>query len=40
MTQISGEIIDRDFQRKVSSFGNALFLLMSIRESLLELKSI
>ena len=35
MTQIDDGIIDRDFQRKVSSFDNARFLLMWIRESLL-----
>ena len=39
-TQIDDEIIDHDFQRKVSSFGNAQFLLMWIRESLLVLKNI
>ena len=33
MTQIDDGIIDRDFQRKVSSFDNARFLLMWIRES-------
>ncbi len=40
MTQIDDGIIDRDFQRKVSSFDNAQFLLMWIRESLLVLKNI
>ncbi len=40
MIQINDEIIDHDFQRKVSSFGNAQFLLMWIHESLLVLKNI
>ena len=39
-TQIDDGIIDRDFQRKVSSFGNARCLLRRIREFLLVLKSI
>ncbi len=38
MIQINDEIIDHDFQRKVSSFGNAQFLLMWIHESLLVIR--